>query len=123
MHFELRQQLKQRRENGERNLIIDRGSIVHSNKKSSNPDSFLGGRNRYIVPKMVSLNASITNTVNNVRNMFMPILKSIEAQTNIFSSTFFLCHHLLILKLTEYVSWIVFLQMQGVALLYSACWK
>ena len=33
MHFELRQQLKQRKENGERNLIIDRGRIVHSNKK------------------------------------------------------------------------------------------
>ena len=40
MHFELKQQLKQRKENGERNLVIDRGRIVHYNKKSSNPESF-----------------------------------------------------------------------------------
>ena len=53
IHLELRQQLKQRKENGERNLIIDRGRIVHSNKKSSNPDSFLGGGNRCIVPQMI----------------------------------------------------------------------
>ena len=31
-----------------------------------------------------------------------------EAQTNIFSSTFLLCHQLLILILTRYVSYIVF---------------
>ena len=53
MHFELMQQLKQRKENGERNLIMHSGRIVHSNKKSSNPDSFLVGQNRYIVPKMI----------------------------------------------------------------------
>ena len=32
---------------------------------------------------------SIPNAVNNVQNTFMPNGKSIEAQTNIFSSTFF----------------------------------
>ena len=53
MHFELRQQLRQRKENDDSNLIIDRGRIVHFNKKSSNPDSFFSGRNRYIVPQMI----------------------------------------------------------------------
>ena len=52
MHFELRQQLKQSVENGERHLVINRGIIVHSNKNLSNPDSFLSGQYRYIVPQM-----------------------------------------------------------------------
>ena len=52
MYFELRQQSKLRRENDERNLIVDRGRIMHSNIKSCNSDSIICGRNRHIVPQM-----------------------------------------------------------------------
>ena len=49
------------------------------------------------------LNVAIPNAVNNVQSMSMSNGQSIEAQTNIFSSTFSQCHHLRILRLAEYV--------------------
>ena len=52
MPFELRQQLRRRRANGEWNLNMDGGRIVRSSMESGNSDSFLNDRSSYIVPNI-----------------------------------------------------------------------